>query len=282
MLRHHCFTAPPSFPQANLNLLLTKKFFKYKFRPRIQQSIIIFITTSDYDYSESTPGAKNISNSRCFTWLTLSNERKLLITLRWREGSEFNNFKISHTWQRYCSHYKLSASKYRPWWWPMHKFLIDHALEVSVMPEHVLRCFSISRIGGVTLDSIECVCSVAQACTILCYPLDHSLPGSSVNGIFSVKNTGMGCHFFFQGIFPTQRSNPVSCISCIWRQIFWIGMFSLCTSYSTYLHILSAIVIDKFVILNISVQTLSSSNQVFTIIAWMVVAIEYPVQHCRF
>ena len=111
-------------------------------------------------------------------------ERKLLKTLRWQEGSEFNNFKISHTWQRYCSHYKLSASKYEPWCWPMHKFLTDCALEVSVMPQHVLRCFSISRIGGVTLDSIECVCSVAQACTILCYPLDHSLPGSSVNGIF--------------------------------------------------------------------------------------------------
>ena len=51
-------------------------------------------------------------------------------------------------------------------------------------------------------------------------------------------------------------------------------MFSLCTSYSTDLHILSSIVIDKLLILNISVQTLSSSNQVFTIIAWIVVAIE--------
>ena len=26
------------------------------------------------------------------------------------------------------------------------------------------------------------------------------------------KNTGVGCHFFLQGIFPTQGSNP--CVSC--------------------------------------------------------------------
>ena len=32
--------------------------------------------------------------------------------------------------------------------------------------------------------------------------------GSSVHGIFPGKNTGIGCHFLFQGIFPTQGSNP--------------------------------------------------------------------------
>ena len=36
--------------------------------------------------------------------------------------------------------------------------------------------------------------------------MDYSLPGSSVLGI-SQKNTGVGCHFLFQGIFPTQGSN---------------------------------------------------------------------------
>ena len=33
-----------------------------------------------------------------------------------------------------------------------------------------------------------------------------SLPGSSIHWILS-KNTGVGCHFFFQGIFLTQGSN---------------------------------------------------------------------------
>jgi len=42
-----------------------------------------------------------------------------------------------------------------------------------------------------------------------------SLIGSSVHGIsqmrilaFPGENTGVGCHFLVQGIFPTQGSNP--------------------------------------------------------------------------
>ena len=39
--------------------------------------------------------------------------------------------------------------------------------------------------------------------------MDCSQPGSSVHGIFFPgKNTGAGCHFPFQGILPTQGSNP--------------------------------------------------------------------------
>ena len=37
--------------------------------------------------------------------------------------------------------------------------------------------------------------------------MDCSQPGSSVHGIPG-KNTVVGCHFLFQGIFPTQISNP--------------------------------------------------------------------------
>ena len=36
----------------------------------------------------------------------------------------------------------------------------------------------------------------------------HSPPGSSVHGASPGKNTGVGCHDFLQGIFPTQGSNP--------------------------------------------------------------------------
>ena len=38
--------------------------------------------------------------------------------------------------------------------------------------------------------------------------MDCSLPGSSVHGDSPGKKTGVGCHALFQGIFPTQRSNP--------------------------------------------------------------------------
>ena len=37
--------------------------------------------------------------------------------------------------------------------------------------------------------------------------MDSSPPGSSVNGDFPGKNTGVGCHALLQGIFRTQGSN---------------------------------------------------------------------------
>ena len=40
-----------------------------------------------------------------------------------------------------------------------------------------------------------------------CDPVDYSPPGSSVHGISPGKNTGMGCHFPLQVIFPNQGSN---------------------------------------------------------------------------
>ena len=47
---------------------------------------------------------------------------------------------------------------------------------------------------------------VAQSCPTLCDPMDCSLPGSSVHGIFQA--IVLYCHFLLQGIFPTQGSNP--------------------------------------------------------------------------
>jgi len=55
-----------------------------------------------------------------------------------------------------------------------------------------------------------CVCafSVTQSCSTICDPMGCSLPGSSVHGDSPGKNTGVGCHFLLQGIFPTQELNP--------------------------------------------------------------------------
>ena len=52
-----------------------------------------------------------------------------------------------------------------------------------------------------------CVCVRAQLCPTLCDPMDYSLPGSSVHGIFQARNTGVGCRFLLQGILPIQGSN---------------------------------------------------------------------------
>ena len=42
----------------------------------------------------------------------------------------------------------------------------------------------------------------------LCDPVDCGPPGSSCPWDFPGKNTGVGCHFLLQGIFPTQGLNP--------------------------------------------------------------------------
>ena len=47
-----------------------------------------------------------------------------------------------------------------------------------------------------------------QLCLILCDPMNHSLPGSSVHAI--LKNTGVGSHVLLQEIFPTKRLNSES------------------------------------------------------------------------
>ena len=47
-----------------------------------------------------------------------------------------------------------------------------------------------------------------QSCPTLGNLIDCSSPGSSVYGDSPGKNTGVGHHFFLQGIFPTQGLNP--------------------------------------------------------------------------
>ena len=72
---------------------------------------------------------------------------------------------------------------------------------------------STTRVG------LESESEVAQSCLTLCDPMDCSLPGSSVHGIFQArvlicpwdfpgKSTRVDCHFLLQGIFPTQGLNP--------------------------------------------------------------------------
>ena len=51
--------------------------------------------------------------------------------------------------------------------------------------------------------------SVTQSWLTLVDTMDCSPPGSSVQGIFLSKNTGVGCHFLLQGTFLTQGSNPL-------------------------------------------------------------------------
>ena len=54
-------------------------------------------------------------------------------------------------------------------------------------------------------DCCCCCCLVAKLCPALHSVMGYSLPGSSV---YRISQARMGCHFFLQGIFPTQGSNP--------------------------------------------------------------------------
>ena len=49
-------------------------------------------------------------------------------------------------------------------------------------------------------------CLVAKSCLTLCNPVEPSLPGSSVRGIFWAS-TEAGCNFILNGIFSTQEPN---------------------------------------------------------------------------
>ena len=56
-------------------------------------------------------------------------------------------------------------------------------------------------------------CVHAQSCPTLYNPMDCSSLGFSVRGTLLGKNTGVECHFLFQGVFLTRGSNL--CLLCL-------------------------------------------------------------------
>ena len=57
---------------------------------------------------------------------------------------------------------------------------------------------------------------VTQSCLTLCDPVDYSLPGSSIHGIFQARILQWVASALLQEIFPTQGLNPDL---LQWRQI---------------------------------------------------------------
>ena len=66
------------------------------------------------------------------------------------------------------------------------------------------------------LSKHHVLCLVIQSCPTLLQPCEFSLPGDSPG-----KNTGVGCHGFLQGIFPTQGGNPG--LQCFRRVIYQLS-----------------------------------------------------------
>ena len=61
---------------------------------------------------------------------------------------------------------------------------------------------------GPLLQGIYTSCSIIQLGLNLCNPMDYSPPRLLCPCNFPRKNTGVGCHFLLQEIFPTQGWNP--------------------------------------------------------------------------
>ena len=81
------------------------------------------------------------------------------------------------------------------------------------------------KMGGCICNLLACL--VSQSCPTLCDALDYSLPGSSVHGIFSGKNTGVGCHFLLRVIVPAQGLNLHLLCLLHCRQIFYLVAMTL-------------------------------------------------------
>ena len=77
---------------------------------------------------------------------------------------------------------------------------------------------------------------IAQSCPALSDPMDCSLAGSSIHGIFPGKSTGVGCHFLFQ-CMKMKSPSPVRLLATPWtaayqappsvgfsRQEYWSGV----------------------------------------------------------
>ena len=79
-----------------------------------------------------------------------------------------------------------------------------HNSKASILWHSAFFMVQLSRLYMTTGKTMSLI---TQSCLTLCDPMNSSPPDSSVHGGFPGKTTGVGCHAFLQGIFPTQGSN---------------------------------------------------------------------------
>ena len=92
----------------------------------------------------------------------------------------------------------LSARLFCPWDSSGRNTGVGFYALLEYLPDPGIKPASLTSPAKVVL------CLITQLCPTLCYPMDGSLPGSSVHGNSSGRNSGVGCHPLLQGIFPTQ------------------------------------------------------------------------------
>ena len=68
-------------------------------------------------------------------------------------------------------------------------------------------------------DFCYCCCSVTQSCPTLCDPMDCSLPGSSVHGIFQARILEWVAISFSEG---SSQPKDRTCVFCVGRWILYL------------------------------------------------------------
>ena len=71
------------------------------------------------------------------------------------------------------------------------------------------------------MDFMNVLCSVAQPRLTFCSPVDCSLPGSFVRGIFQARILEWGAISYSRGSSQARDGTRVSVVSCIVRQILY-------------------------------------------------------------
>ena len=66
-----------------------------------------------------------------------------------------------------------------------------------------------------------CVCVCTQSCPTLWHPIDYTLPGSFVHGVFQARILEWVAIYSSRGSSPPRDWTHVSCISCIGRWILY-------------------------------------------------------------
>ena len=139
------------------------------------------------------------------------------VCLRWvgsRSGFSFS-WKSKHCWVGCCPTLKWSYGVQDFWkgdgcvfpvcpcafWCGFDSYNLKWRLILVIGYSQVVGVISFNIIGCV------CVCVHTQSCPTLCDPMGYSPARLLCLWNFLGKNTGAGCHFLLQEIFPTQGLN---------------------------------------------------------------------------
>ena len=88
----------------------------------------------------------------------------------------------------------------------------NHVSQKAGMNPLVLQSLTMSAPTSLLCHHLAVLCLVAQSCPTLCNPMNCSMPGCSIHGDSSGKNTGVSCHALLQGSSQPRDRTQVSCI----------------------------------------------------------------------